>query len=95
MTVTHVQGKGSGNVMLYALSTCGWCQKTKKLLNDLGVDYYYLDIDKSVGEERDDAMKEVRKWNPVVNFPTLVIDDIKCITGFKEEEIREVLDDEQ
>lgn len=91
MAMIHVQGEDTGNIVLYALSTCGWCQKTKKLLNELGVDYYYLDVDKSVGEERENALREVRKWNPTVNFPTLVIDDNKCITGFKEEEIREVL----
>ncbi len=91
MAIIHVQGKDSGNVMLYALSTCGWCQKTKKLLNDLGVDYYYLDMDKSAGEEKENAMREIRKWNPAINFPTIVIDDNKCIIGFKEEEIREVL----
>jgi len=89
--MTHVQGKHTGDIILYALSTCGWCQKTKKLLNELGVDYYYLDVDKSVGEERENALREIQKWNPDINFPTLVIDDNKCITGFREEEIREVL----
>lgn len=91
MTVIHVQGKNSGNVMLYALSTCGWCQRTKSLLNDLGVEYCYLDMDKSAGDEKEKAIKEVRKWNPDVNFPTIVIDDKYCIIGFKEDEIREVL----
>ena len=91
MTVIHVQGKNSGNIMLYALSTCGWCQRTKRLLNDLGVEYYYLDMDKSAGDEKEKAIKEVRNWNPDVNFPTIIIDNKKCIIGFKEDEIREVL----
>ena len=91
MAVVHVQGKNSGNVMLYALSTCGWCQKTKKLLNDLGIEYYYLDVDQIAGDEKKIALKEVRRWNPNLNYPTLVIDDEKCIVGFKENEIREVL----
>jgi hypothetical protein len=37
MTSVHVPGKKSRRIMLYALSTCGWCHKTKKLLDDLGV----------------------------------------------------------
>ena len=32
MAVEHVTGKNKGKVMLYALSTCGWCGKTKELL---------------------------------------------------------------
>jgi len=43
MDVNHVQGKNVGHIMLYALSTCPWCRKTKQLLSDLGVDYYYVD----------------------------------------------------
>ena len=91
MAVIHVQGKNSGNVMLYALSTCGWCQKTKQLLDDLGVDYYYTDVDRSAGDEKENAMKELQNWNPNLIFPTLVIGGKKCIVGFREEEIREVL----
>jgi glutaredoxin-like protein NrdH len=33
----------------------------------------------------------VRKWNPACSFPTIVIDDKKCIVGFKEDEIREAV----
>ena len=94
MSVVHVQGKNIGNIMLYALSTCGWCQKTKRLLDDLGVDYYYLDVDQIAGDEKKKALKEVKRWNPNLNYPTLVIDDEKCIVGFKEGEIREVLGSE-
>ena len=30
MAVEHVNGNEKGSVMLYALSTCGWCAKTKE-----------------------------------------------------------------
>ena len=91
MNVTHVAGTNRGKVMLYALSTCGWCRRTKALLSDLGVEYDYVDVDLLKGKEQDDAMEEVKKFNPDCNFPTIVIDDQKCIVGFKEDEIREVL----
>jgi glutaredoxin-like protein NrdH len=91
MDVKHVAGVHRGKVMLYALSTCGWCRRTKALLNDLGVEYDYTDVDLLKGKEQDDAMKEVKKFNPDCNFPTLVIDDQRCIVGFKEDEIREAL----
>ena len=89
MNVEHVPGKNVGRTMLYALSTCPWCQKTKKLLNELGVEYYYIDVDYLDGAEKEKVMNDVKKWNPACSFPTLVLNDKKCIAGFKENEIRE------
>ncbi|MDD5313498.1 MAG: glutaredoxin family protein [Dehalococcoidia bacterium] len=91
MTVEHVPGKKAGNLMLYALSTCIWCKKTKQLLADLGVEYDYVFVDLLKPEEKEQIMQVVEKWNPDSSFPTLVIDDSKCIVGFRESEIREAL----
>ena len=91
MTVVHIPGRKSRHVMLYALSTCGWCQKTKKLLDDLGIEYDYEYVDLLEGDERERAIKEVSSWNPACNFPTMVIDNKKCIVGYREDEIREAL----
>lgn len=91
MNLTHVAGENRGKVMLYALSTCGWCKKTKALLNELGVEFDYTDVDLLKGPEQDAAVKEIEKFNPDSNFPTMVIDSKKCIIGFKEQDIREAL----
>jgi glutaredoxin-like protein NrdH len=91
MNKTHVEGEDRGNVMLYALSTCGWCKKTKALLEELGVAYDFIDVDLLRGSEQDAALGEVKKFNPDCNFPTLIVGGSKCIVGFKEDEIREVL----
>jgi glutaredoxin-like protein NrdH len=91
MEVEHVAGKNVGHAMLYALSTCPWCQKTKRLLNELGVEYDYIDVDYLDGAEKAKVMDDVKKWNPACSFPTLVLDDKKCIVGFKEDEIRKAL----
>ena len=91
MGIEHVDGKKKGKIMLYALSTCGWCSRTKDLLRELGVDFDYTYVDLLEGKEQDDAMNEVERWNPKGSFPTLVIRDKKGIVGFREEEIREAL----
>lgn len=91
MGIEHVSGKNVGRIMLYALSTCPWCQKTKRLLNELGVEYDFIDVDHLEGAERERILDAVRKWNPASSFPTLVLDDKKCIIGFKEDEIRKAL----
>jgi glutaredoxin-like protein NrdH len=89
----HVKGKKKKNITLYALSTCGWCKKTKGLLNDLQADYHYVDVDLLADDDQAEAVTEITKWNPDCSFPTLVIDDNRCIVGFKEQEIRGLLTD--
>ncbi len=91
MAVNHVSSKDSGHIMLYALSTCGWCARTRKLLEDLGVAYDYEYIDLLQGEEKKKIMKVVEKWNPSCSFPTMVLKDKQCIVGFKEDEIKKAL----
>ena len=84
----QVEGDDKGDVKLYALSTCVWCSRTKRLLNKLGVTYRYLDVDLLDRDERKQVEDdEVHKWNPRRSYPTLVVGDQICILGFKEEEI--------
>ena len=87
-----VEGKDKGKVMLYALSTCVWCKKTKRLLSDLGVKYSYIFVDKLEGKEREEVVSDLKKYNERGSFPTIVIDDDKVIVGFKEDEIKENLE---
>ncbi len=91
MALQHVSGKNVGDIKIYALSTCPWCKKTKALLDSLGIDYFFEDVDLLTGKEREEAIQIVKKWNPNVSFPTVVINDAKCIVGFKESEIKEAL----
>ena len=91
LDIKHVEGTEKKKLMLYALSTCIWCRKTKILLNDLGVSYDYVDVDLLDGEAQDFAVLQVKKFNPSGGFPTLVIDETEAIQGFDEDKIREVL----
>ncbi len=90
MAMHHVEGKKVGRIILYALSTCLWCRKTKQLLEELGVDYNFIDVDLLSGEERKQILEEVKKLNPRCSFPTMAIND-KCIIGFDEQKIKEAL----
>jgi glutaredoxin-like protein NrdH len=77
--------------MLYALSTCGWCKKTRRFLDDHNVTYDYVYVDLLEGEEKEQVLDEVRKWNPRCSFPTVVVDDSEVVAGFKEDRLQEVL----
>ena len=78
-------------VMLYALSTCGWCKKTRNFLDENEIEYEYEYVDLLTGAAKDKVMAEVRKWNPRGSFPTTVVDDKESVAGFKEDQLREVL----
>jgi glutaredoxin len=91
MKIEHVKGENKGKIILYALSTCGWCKKTKEFLNKLGVEYSYIFVDLVDDSERDKIIADVRKHNPRNSYPTIIINNNKCIVGYKEDEIKEAL----
>lgn len=91
MKFEHVNGTEKSKIRLFALSTCGWCKKTRELLEELGVAYDYVYVDLLQGNERENALRELRKWNPSLSFPTLVIDDEDVIVGFDALSIKSAL----
>lgn len=91
MSVEHVEGKNKGTVMLYALSTCQWCMKTKALLKELGIGFSCIYVDLLDAEERDNMLREINRLTGSYSFPTLVIDGKKFVVGFREDEITEAL----
>lgn len=91
MEIKHVDGQKRGSVLLYALSTCVWCKKTKKLLNGLGIAYDYIDVDLLDAEEKEEIRQKVRRWNPRGSYPVIVIDETESIIGFDPDKINEVL----
>jgi glutaredoxin len=91
MDMKHINGQNKGDIMLYAISTCAWCKKTKKFLKSLGVEYRYIDIDMLNPDEKEKINGEVMKWNSQRNYPMIVINNEKCIVGYKEDEIKEAL----
>jgi len=88
--IRHVPGTKSADVMLYALSTCGWCRKPKGLLDGLAIEYDYVYVDQLDGETRKEALDRVRAWNPKTTFPTMVVNG-RAIIGHREDELREAL----
>ena len=89
--IEHVDGNNKGKIMLYALSTCAWCKKTKIYLDKIGVEYSYIYVDLLEEDDQSKTMDEVQRWNPRGSFPTLVINNKECIVGFKEDKIKEAL----
>lgn len=84
MRLTDVAGRSLGNIKIYTLSTCGWCKKTKNFLNNHNVAYSYIDVDLVPEDERDQVVREQKKFNPAGSYPTIVLDNGRTIIGFDE-----------
>ncbi len=78
--------------MLYALSTCIWCRRTRQFLEDNSVQFDYIYVDLLQGAEREEVLAQVGKWNPALSFPTLVVDDAKSVIGSQLDAIKELLE---
>jgi len=79
------------DVQFYGLSTCVWCKKTRRYLEQAGVEFEFTYLDLLEGDERAEALAIVKKWNPDATFPTLVVDGEKAVLGYKVEQIEECL----
>ena len=82
--------KKDHKVLVYALSTCVWCKRTKQFLKDCKVHYEYLDVDLADAKDRRKIEDDLRKWNCHA-YPAVLIDGKRLIIGFKEDELKEVL----
>lgn len=94
MKFTHIDGVEKGKIVLYALSTCVWCKKTKRLLGELGIAYDFVFVDLLNDDDKEKAKEEIKRWNPRCSFPTIVVNDGKTIIGYDVEKIKGLMDNE-
>jgi len=80
----------ASEIKVYALTTCVHCKHAKEFLDEKHIPYDCVHVDYLSGDERNAVMDIVRKLNPAVSFPTIVIGD-KVIVGFRRDEIETAL----
>jgi glutaredoxin-like protein NrdH len=83
-------GMTSLKVKLFALSTCSHCKAVKKLLAGHNIDVDVVNVDSLEGDDRDMAIKEVKRHNERVSFPTTVIGG-EVVVGYKADRIKKAL----
>ncbi|GMR04222.1 MAG: glutaredoxin family protein [Thermodesulfobacteriota bacterium] len=77
-------------VLLYALSTCPWCRKAKKLFNELNVEFDFVDYDLAGEDEQARIREEIKGSGADFAFPWVRIDG-RVVEGYNPEEYRELL----
>jgi glutaredoxin len=92
METTKVSGSNKKHqVLIYAISTCAWCRKTKKFLKDHDIEYEYVDIDLCSDEDKEKIRNDILRRGGALSYPTIIVDNKKLITGYSEDELKEAL----
>lgn len=79
------------SVKIYTLSTCSHCKDTKAFLNDCKVPFEYTDVDLLDSGDKAAILQEVKRHNPRLTFPTIIVNGWQVIVGFNKAEIKKVL----
>lgn len=77
-------------VKIYALSTCIHCKHCKEYLDERGQPYECVYVDRLAGEERNETIAAIKKVNPNLSFPTVMIGET-VVVGFDKEQIDKAL----
>lgn len=89
---TEVEGDQTDkDILTFTLSTCQWCKKCKRYLNESGVKYRYVDIDKLSGHKKAKILNYLaERFKKRVSYPFLVCDG-EAVVGFRPEEYDRLL----
>ena len=91
-TITVEGTRNQHHVLMYALSTCMWCRRTKAFLQHHMVAYEYIDVDLQDRMTKHTIIQDILKHGGQLTYPTLIIDDTILIQGHHINKIAEVLD---
>jgi glutaredoxin len=94
--MSEVRGRIEGvldshRVVLYGLSTCGWCADAQEFLTKQGVAFDFVYVDLLDRDAMNSTVDVLKRWNPGMVFPLVVVDDATAVVGFQPEKITEAL----
>lgn len=78
-------------VVLFALSTCIWCRKTRNWLEQKGVEFKLHHMDLLTGAEKQAALDEMNRHVERIAYPVVVIDGSTVIQGYHPDMLEEEL----
>lgn len=77
-------------IKVYALSTCPYCKRTKRFLDEHKVPYEHTDVDLLDDDEQEVVLSEIERLTGKRAFPVVLI-EADVIVGHDEERLRKAL----
>lgn len=88
-----VEGKKDNNVTIVTLSTCMWCKKCKRFLQDNDMKYQYIDVDKIPPEDKSKILNYLKdSYQSRISYPFLICDN-GHVVGYDPEKYKELMMD--
>jgi glutaredoxin-like protein NrdH len=83
---TKVDGRrAEPQIVVFSLSTCGFCKRAMTFLENQGFAYQYIHLDKVPLDQKTSVKKELQEnFNTAVAFPFVLINDKDTLVGFVE-----------
>ncbi|UCH38078.1 MAG: glutaredoxin family protein [Candidatus Bathyarchaeota archaeon] len=78
-------------IMVYTLSTCPWCHKTKQFFKEQGIPFDYIDYDLADDEQQEQIRTEMSQTTRTTGFPYVKIDE-DIVVGWNPQKISELLE---
>jgi glutaredoxin-like protein NrdH len=75
---------------VFALSTCPYCKQARAFLDESGVAYDVVEVDKLTGQERAAAIDEVKALSGGTSFPVLVMHG-EVVVGYNKARIQQLI----
>jgi len=90
---TKVSGtRTEPQIVVFSLSTCGFCKRAMTYLENCGIAYSYVHLDKVPLDQKTIVKKELQEsFNTAVAFPFVIINDSEPLVGFVEADWKEKL----
>ena len=78
-----VKGKNnSQDILAITLTTCQWCKKCKRYLNDKNIEYRYIDVDQLSSSDKAKILEFLKEnYDTRISYPFVVCDG-KFIVGY-------------
>lgn len=77
-------------IMVYALSTCPYCKRTKRFLDDHKIVYEHVDVDLLDDSEQDKILDKMEKLTGKRAFPVVIIGSEHWV-GHDEQKLKKAL----
>lgn len=88
-----VEGKKDNNVTIVTLSTCMWCKKCKRFLQDNDMKYQYVDVDNIPPGDKSKIINYLKdSYQSRISYPFLICDK-GHVVGYDPEKYKELMMD--
>ena len=79
------------NILIFTLSTCGWCKKCKRYLDEKNMKYRYIDVDRIDSQDKAILIDYLRtNYQERIAYPFLVCESGHAV-GFDTKKYEELL----